>query len=166
MKKFIALAGIVGGLALPGLAQTWSQYDRNGDGIVTFGELRSSGVRINNQIRALDRNGDRLLSRRELRNVQLNTGYSQPYYQTQTYGAYQQPYHWSTLDSNRNGVLESYELNQAGYQSNANYNMYNVDTNRDGYIDQWEARRAGYGTGNNTGSTILNLLQVLPGLIR
>lgn len=170
MKKFIAAAGIVGALALPALSQSWNQFDRNGDGFITFRELRDSGVRVDSQIRALDRNNDRALSRRELRNVQLQGSYGtyqapvyqQPYYQ-QNY--VNNGYHWSTLDSNRNGVLESYELNQAGYngQYNQNYNMYQIDVNRDGYIDAYEQQRAR--GSNNTLPVILNLLQFLPGLL-
>jgi opacity protein-like surface antigen len=169
MKKFIAAAGMLGALALPALSQSWNQFDRNGDGFITFRELRDSGIRVDSQIRALDRNNDRALSRRELRNVQLGSYgtyqapvYQQPYYQ-QNY--VNNGYHWSTLDSNRNGVLESYELNQAGYngQYNTNYNMYSIDLNRDGYIDAYEQQRAR--GSNNTGATILNLLQFLPGLL-
>lgn len=175
MNKFLVLAGLVSALALPAVAQqNWRQYDRNNDGKITFGELRDSGINVNQQIRALDRNNDRVLSGRELRNVQFSQGNNQNPYTT-----YQQPYnanvptngyHWSVLDTNRNGRLEQQELQAAGYQGgNANFNMYAVDLNRDGYIDQYEAQRAGYNgnNGNNTnnGSTILNLLQVLPSLL-
>lgn len=184
MKKLLLLTGIVGALALPALSQqNWNQFDRNRDGQITFKELRANGVRIDQNIRALDRNGDRVLTRRELRNAQFrqqnNNGYNNNAYNNNPYSNQQQPYnanvptsgyHWSTLDTNRNGVLEQHELQQAGYQgANTNYNMYSVDLNRDGYIDQYEAQRAGYnGTTNNrsnNGANILNLLQVLPGLL-
>ncbi len=184
MKKFLILTGLVGALALPAIAQqNWRQYDRNNDGRITFAELRDSGIKVNQQIRALDRNNDRVLSGRELRNVQFSqVNNNQNYYNQNPYSTYQQPYnanvpvngyHWSVLDTNRNGTLERHELQAAGYQgANTNYNMYTVDLNRDGYIDQREAQRAGYngnngynGYNNNNGSTILNLLQVLPSLL-
>jgi hypothetical protein len=72
-----------------------------------------------------------------------------------------QPYHWSVLDRNRNGVLESWELQQQGYQVNTNYNMNVYDLNRDGYINSYEASRM------NQGGGLFNfLLQVAPHLIR
>ena len=78
MKKLLTLAGILGGLALPSLAQqTYNQYDRNQDGQVTFAELRTSGGRVDNSIRNLDRNSDKILSRYELRNVQWGNNQQQ-----------------------------------------------------------------------------------------
>ena len=183
MKKLLTLAGILGGLALPSLAQqTYNQYDRNQDGQVTFAELRTSGVRVDNSIRNLDRNRDKILSRYELRNVQWGSNQQQYYNQQQNYNqGYNQGYttnnngyHWSNLDTNHNGILEAHELSQAGYNTNQNYNMNSIDLNRDGYIDQYEQQRAynnqNYNNQNSNnqnfnGSTILNLLQMLPNLL-
>lgn len=170
MKKFLVLTGLVGALALPAIAQqNWRQYDRNNDGQITFRELRDSGIQVNQQIRALDRNNDRALSGRELRNVQFNQNGYNTYQQPYNANVPNNGYHWSVLDTNRNGTLEQHELQAAGYQgANTNFNMNSVDLNRDGYIDQYEAQRAGYNGNNgnnNNASNILNLLQVLPSLL-
>lgn len=181
MKKFLVAAGCLAALAGPALSQNyynsgWAAYDLNGDRRITFAELRARGVRVDSTIRTLDRNNDRMLSPREVRGVAVN---NMNLYNT--YGAYNtvptyvppvatHNYHWSVYDTNRNGVLEPYELNAAGYQTNTSYNMYNIDLNRDGYIDNYEMQRGGY-TGNtfyganNTGAW-LNLLLTLPGLLR
>lgn len=163
MKKLL-MFGMLGALALPAMAQSWRQFDYNRDGLVAFSELRAGGIRVDGRIRALDRNNDRLLSRRELRGISLNSyAYQQPYYQ-QYYVNNNPGCHWSTLDTNRNGVLEAYELNDAGFNTNRNYNMYTIDLNRDGYIDDYE-QRAAYNNRVNTGDIFWNLLQVLPGLL-
>jgi hypothetical protein len=189
MKKFLLAAGCLGCLAMPAVAQNaswyhnnagnWAAFDSNGDGHLHFSELRAQNLPVNSRIRGLDRDNNRILSPWELNGQALPNAYANrlnnfgafntynnyptasPYYNN--YG-----YHYTAMDLNRNGILEAWELNQAGYQANNNYNMALLDINRDGYIDNYEMQRAGYANYNgiNDPSTWLNLLMTIPRLIR
>lgn len=119
----------------------WAHLDTNRDNMINANEITAGGIQITPQLHSLDVNRDGVLIPAEL------VGAQAPAYYGNSGANVVVPstgYHWSNLDTNRNGVLESWELQQQGYQTNQNYNMSNLDINRDGYLDSYELNRAGY----------------------
>lgn len=55
--------------ALPGLAEHFDELDIDGDGFVTRGEVKAARMLMREKIRLADRDGDRALSREEVKDI-------------------------------------------------------------------------------------------------
>lgn len=160
MKRMLLAIGCLGAFTLPAVAQPYTQR---------YSPWTDRSIGHNRRVIRPYVNPGYNGTYRTYTNPYLNYGnpYNAPYttYPNGYYGSGVNPYNWSALDLNHNGVLESYELQRQGYYSGYNYNMNTYDLNHDGYIDSYEASRMnGYGS---AGAGILNfLLQVAPGLVR
>jgi hypothetical protein len=119
----------------------WAYLDTNRDNMINANEITAAGIEITPQLHSLDANRDGVLIPSELTHAQAPTYYGNSGANVVVPST---GYHWSNLDTNRNGRLESWELQQQGYNTNYNYNLANLDVNRDGYLDTYELNRAGY----------------------